>query len=108
MVGAGIPRTREIYEQGIKSLNDVFVKELGQKYAALERRLGEIDRARAIYTYTSQFCDPKVTAAATTTTLSRIGTARLRGVTHVLTCLCLLQLACSPVAEGRWLLDCLA
>ena len=29
------------------------------KYAELERRLGEIDRARAIYVHTSQYCDPR-------------------------------------------------
>ena len=30
------------------------------RYAALERKLGEIDRARAIYAHASQFCDPRV------------------------------------------------
>ena len=29
------------------------------RYAALERKLGEIDRARAIYAHASQFCDPR-------------------------------------------------
>ena len=28
------------------------------RYAALERRLGEIDRARALYVHSSQFADP--------------------------------------------------
>ena len=30
------------------------------KFAEMERRLGEIDRARAIYGHASQFCDPRV------------------------------------------------
>lgn len=31
------------------------------KFAEMERRLGEIDRARAIYGHGSQFCDPRTT-----------------------------------------------
>lgn len=30
------------------------------RYAEMERKLGEIDRARAIYVHCSQICDPKV------------------------------------------------
>jgi pre-mRNA-splicing factor SYF1 len=30
------------------------------RFAALERKLGEIDRSRAIYAHASQFCDPRV------------------------------------------------
>lgn len=30
------------------------------RFAQLERKLGEIDRARAIYAHASQFCDPRV------------------------------------------------
>ena len=30
------------------------------RFAAMERKLGEIDRARAIYAHASQFCDPRV------------------------------------------------
>ena len=32
--------------------------ELGVKFAELEKKLGEIDRVRAIYLHVSQFCDP--------------------------------------------------
>ena len=32
--------------------------ELGIKFAELEKKLGEIDRVRAIYVHVSQFCDP--------------------------------------------------
>jgi len=31
------------------------------KFADMEKRLGEIDRARAIYGHASQFCDPRTT-----------------------------------------------
>ncbi|KAJ6606533.1 hypothetical protein DFH09DRAFT_1242036 [Mycena vulgaris] len=41
----GLPATRPIYERALE---------------ALERKLGEIDRARAIYAHASQFCDPRV------------------------------------------------
>ena len=30
------------------------------KFAEMESKLGEIDRARAIFMYASQFCDPRV------------------------------------------------
>jgi pre-mRNA-splicing factor SYF1 len=30
------------------------------RFAALERKLGEIDRARTVYAHASQFCDPRV------------------------------------------------
>lgn len=30
------------------------------RFAALERKLGEIDRARAVYAHASQFCDPRL------------------------------------------------
>ncbi|KAK9707214.1 hypothetical protein RND81_07G180400 [Saponaria officinalis] len=56
----GVPQTREIYEQAISSgLPDKDVKTMCMKYAELEKSLGEIDRARAIYTYASQFADPR-------------------------------------------------
>ena len=32
------------------------------RFAEMERKLGEIDRAREIYIYCSQICDPRVTA----------------------------------------------
>ncbi|KAK9705684.1 hypothetical protein RND81_07G075400 [Saponaria officinalis] len=56
----GVPQTREIYEQEIPSaLPDKDVMTMCMKYAELEKSLGEIDRARAIYTYASQFVDPR-------------------------------------------------
>lgn len=56
----GVPKTREIYEQAIESgLPDKDVKAMCLKYAELEKSLGEIDRARGIYVFASQFADPR-------------------------------------------------
>ncbi|XP_022142130.1 pre-mRNA-splicing factor SYF1 [Momordica charantia] len=56
----GVPKTREIYEQAIESgLPDQDVKTMCLKYAELEKSLGEIDRARGIYVFASQFADPR-------------------------------------------------
>jgi len=41
-------------------LPDKQTAEMCLRFAALERKLGEIDRARAIYAHASQFCDPRV------------------------------------------------
>ena len=74
----GLPATRPIYERALEgSLSLLFHKvkfisdiipvlpdrqtaEMCLRFAALERKLGEIDRARAIYAHASQFCDPRV------------------------------------------------
>ena len=56
----GVTKTREIYERAIKELSDKDLKAVCMRYAALERGLGEIDRARAVYVYGSQFCDPRL------------------------------------------------
>ncbi|KDP20896.1 hypothetical protein JCGZ_21367 [Jatropha curcas] len=61
----GVPKTREIYEQAIQEpggLPDKDVKTMCLKYAELEKSLGEIDRARAIYVYASQLADPRTDA----------------------------------------------
>lgn len=56
----GVPKTREIYEQAIESgLPDKDVKTMCLKYAELEKSLGEIDRARGVYIFASQFADPR-------------------------------------------------
>ena len=41
-------------------LPDRQTAEMCLRFAAMERKLGEIDRARAIYAHASQFCDPRV------------------------------------------------
>ncbi|ORX56150.1 TPR-like protein [Hesseltinella vesiculosa] len=55
----GIVSTREIYEKALESLPDKDCRVMVTKFADLERKLGEIDRARAIYGYGSQFFNPK-------------------------------------------------
>lgn len=55
----GLPATRPIYERALEVLPDKQTAEMCIRFAALERKLGEIDRARAIYAHASQFCDPR-------------------------------------------------
>ncbi|PWN48002.1 hypothetical protein IE53DRAFT_307129, partial [Violaceomyces palustris] len=55
----GLAATRPIYERAIESLPDKQTAEMCLRFANLERKLGEIDRARAIYSHASQFCDPR-------------------------------------------------
>lgn len=59
----GLTSTRPIYERAIAALPDQEAKEMCLKFAEMERRLGEIDRARAIYGHASQFCDPRTNVA---------------------------------------------
>ena len=42
----------------MQHIPDSRIKDLSVKYAELEMTLGEIDRARAIFQYGSQHCDP--------------------------------------------------
>ena len=58
----GLTSSRPIYERAIAALPDQEAKEMCLKFAEMERRLGEIDRARAIYGHASQFCDPRTNA----------------------------------------------
>ncbi|KAF8771297.1 Pre-mRNA-splicing factor SYF1 like protein [Argiope bruennichi] len=55
----GVTHTREIYQEAIDVLPDTQAKQMCLKFADLERKLGEIDRARAIYSHCSQMCDPR-------------------------------------------------
>ena len=57
----GLSSTRPIYERAIAALPDKEARDMCLKFAEMERRLGEIDRARAIYGHASQFCDPRTT-----------------------------------------------
>lgn len=58
----GIPRTRQIYQKAIEVLPEDTAREMCVRFSDMETKLGEIDRARAIYAYCSQMCDPRVTA----------------------------------------------
>lgn len=57
----GITYTRDIYQEAIESLQDDHARQMCISFAEMERMLGEIDRARGIYVYCSQICDPRVT-----------------------------------------------
>eukprot|EP01083_Nonionella_stella_P090050 251570_1 len=59
----GATRSRDIYEKAIKGLPDVSLPAMCLRYARLEQKLGEVDRGRAIFTYGSQFADPRVEKA---------------------------------------------
>jgi len=56
----GVTSTREIYERAIEVLPERSVRDMCLRYSDLERKLGEIDRARAILSHGSQYCDPRV------------------------------------------------
>ncbi|XP_047514191.1 pre-mRNA-splicing factor syf1 homolog [Pieris napi] len=58
----GVPKTRQIYEKAIETLAEGNSREMCVRFAEMETRLGEIDRARAIYAHCSQMCDPRITA----------------------------------------------
>ena len=55
----GLAASRPIYEAAIEVLPDRQAASMCLRYATLERKLGEIERARAIYAHASQFCNPK-------------------------------------------------
>ena len=59
----GLVSTRPIYERAVAALPDREARDMCLKFAEMERRLGEIDRARAIYGHASQFCDPRINAS---------------------------------------------
>lgn len=60
----GVGKLREIYEGAMEAqppgdLPDADVRILGMRYAMLEKKLGEIDRSRAILVHVAPLCDPK-------------------------------------------------
>ncbi|KAG7263622.1 hypothetical protein CRUP_012857 [Coryphaenoides rupestris] len=59
----GVTYTRAIYQKAIEVLPDESSRDMCVRFADMESKLGEIDRARAIYSYCSQICDPRVTAS---------------------------------------------
>ncbi|TKA67677.1 Pre-mRNA-splicing factor syf1 [Cryomyces minteri] len=59
----GIASTRAIYERAIVALPQQEACTMCIRFADMERRLGEIDRARALYGHASQFCDPRTSPA---------------------------------------------
>jgi pre-mRNA-splicing factor SYF1 len=62
----GATRAREIYEDAIESLaKREEVMEMALRYASMETRMGEIERARAVYKHGSQVADPRGGSAYT-------------------------------------------
>ena len=55
----GLVASRPIYEAAIEILPDRDAVSMCLRFAVLESKLGEMDRARAIYAHASQFCNPK-------------------------------------------------
>lgn len=55
----GLAATREIYQRAVETLPDRQARNMCLEFADLEKKLGEIDRARALYGHSSQFCDPR-------------------------------------------------
>ena len=60
----GLTRAREVYEEAIRNVSDTQVVTLALAYARLERRLGEVDRARAVYVFASQWADASTVGGA--------------------------------------------
>ncbi|KAF3426468.1 hypothetical protein E2986_04597 [Frieseomelitta varia] len=50
----------ERFEKAIEVLNEDNTREMCLRFAEMETKLGEVDRARAIYAHCSQICDPRV------------------------------------------------
>nr|CDS26519.1 pre mRNA splicing factor SYF1 [Hymenolepis microstoma] len=55
----GVTHTRAAYEQAIERLPEKHARQMCIRFADLERKLGEVDRARAVYAYAAQMCDPR-------------------------------------------------
>ena len=56
----GATKTRPIFEKAISKIQDFDGVNLGLTYIDFERSIGEIDRARGIFHYLSQFSDPEL------------------------------------------------
>lgn len=55
----GLPASRPIFQTAIDSLEDKDANVISQEFINVEEKLGEIDRARALLGFTSQFNDPR-------------------------------------------------
>lgn len=56
----GVTKTRPIFLAAIENLPEDRSREMSLRFASMERNLGEIDRARAIYGHCAEICDPRV------------------------------------------------
>src|SRR4051794_3296077 len=58
----GVTKTRPIFQTAIERLPEDQSREMSLRFAQMERNLGEVDRARAIYAHCAEICDPRVHA----------------------------------------------
>ncbi|KAI1715467.1 pre-mRNA-splicing factor syf1 [Ditylenchus destructor] len=56
----GVTKSRPIFQSAIERLPEDRSREMSMRFAQVERNLGEIDRARAIYAHCAEICDPRV------------------------------------------------
>ncbi|KAI8924790.1 hypothetical protein BC831DRAFT_463626 [Entophlyctis helioformis] len=56
----GLVSTRDIYQRALETLPDRQARDFALKFADMETKLGEVDRARAILAYASQVSDPRM------------------------------------------------
>ncbi|CDW87965.1 pre-mrna-splicing factor syf1-like [Stylonychia lemnae] len=56
----GIQKTRQLFERAFELLQGEELIQVGLRFAKMERKLGEINRARAIYQHLSQYCNPRI------------------------------------------------
>ncbi|MEN2500487.1 MAG: Pre-mRNA-splicing factor SYF1 [Marteilia pararefringens] len=54
----GVLESREVYQSALETLQDRHAIELGIEFAKMEKSVGEVDRARSIFAYTSQMANP--------------------------------------------------
>jgi pre-mRNA-splicing factor SYF1 len=55
----GVTKTRAVFEAALRNLSEDKIILMAIKYAELEKNLNEIERARQIFSYASQFTDPR-------------------------------------------------
>lgn len=58
----GITKTRPIFQAAIERLPEDQSRAMSLCFAQMERNLGEVDRARAIYAHCAEICDPRVSS----------------------------------------------
>ena len=66
----GITACRPVYEDAINRLSADGSREMCLRYAELEKKVGEIDRARAIYSHCANLCNPDIQKVKSIKTLN--------------------------------------
>lgn len=56
----GLAQTRPIFKKGLDILKDSEKVHWGFSFIEVEKKLGEVDRARQIFSFLSQFCEPMI------------------------------------------------